>query len=285
VGGGGTELEDALRTAIQLPRSGSESRTIVVVTDGYIAQEAGAFSLIHENLGSTNFFAFGIGSSVNRYLIEGIARAGQGEPFVVTRPDEATEAGERFRRYIESPVLINVRVNYRGFDAYDVEPETQADLFAERPVVLFGKWRGSKQGQIEITGRSGSGPYVRVFDVKDSVSRSEHAALEQLWARSRIARLSDFNFGQEDSETIREITSLGLTYSLLTRHTSFIAVLEQIRNPGGQGSDVDQPLPLPDGVSDLAVGYGVGAEPGLLILFLGAAALILIAVRRRTASC
>jgi len=285
VGGGGTELEAALRTAIQLPRSGSESRSIVVVTDGYIAQEAGAFALIHENIGTTNFFAFGIGSSVNRYLIEGIARAGQGEPFVVTRPEEASEAGDRFRRYIESPVLTSVRVNYRGFDVYDVEPETQPDLFAERPVVVFGKWRGAKLGQIDVTGRSGSGEYARVFDVKDSGSRPEHAALPQLWARSRIARLSDFNFGQEDSETVREITSLGLTYSLLTRHTSFIAVLEQVRNPGGQGSDVDQPLPLPDGVSDLAVGYGVGAEPGLWGLFLGAALLIWIAARRRTAAC
>ena len=121
-GGGGTELEAALRTAIRLPRSGFVSRSVVVVTDGYIAEESGAFTLIDENLNSTNFFAFGIGASVNRYLIEGIARAGRGEPFVVTGPSEASAAGERFRQYIESPVLIGVKVNYKGFDAYDVEP-------------------------------------------------------------------------------------------------------------------------------------------------------------------
>src|SRR5262249_1077682 len=153
-GGGGTELEAALRTAIQLPRSDFVSRTVVVVTDGYIAQEKGALTLIHENLNNTNFFAFGIGSSVNRYLIEGVARAGQVEPFVVTGPQEANAAGERFREYIESPVLTNVRVSYRGFDAYDMEPAAQPDLFAERPVVVIGKWRGPKQGQIEVTGRT-----------------------------------------------------------------------------------------------------------------------------------
>src|SRR6185295_4288999 len=155
------KLKAALRQAIQLPRSEFESRSIVVVTDGFIAQEPGVFTLIHENLKNTNFFAFGIGSSVNRYLIEGIARAGQGEPFVVTRPEEAGAAGERFRSYIESPVLTNVRVSYRGFDAYDVEPEVQPDLFAERPVVLFGKWRGEKRGQIEVTGRSGNGAFAK----------------------------------------------------------------------------------------------------------------------------
>src|SRR5262249_10126270 len=151
-------------------------------------------NLIHDNLDNTNFFAFGIGSSVNRYLIEGVARAGQGEPFIVTAPQEASAAGDRFREYIETPLLTNVRVNYRGFDAYDVEPGAQPDLFADRPVVVFGKWRGSKNGQIEVTGRTAKGTFAKVFEVKDSVSRPEHAALPQLWARSRIARLSDFGF-------------------------------------------------------------------------------------------
>jgi len=286
-GGGGTELEAALRKAIQLPRSNFESRSIVVVTDGYIAEERGTFTLIHDSLDTTNFFAFGIGSSVNRYLIEGIARAGQGEPFVVTRPDEADAAGERFRRYIESPVLTNVKVDYRGFDAYDVEPQTQPDLFGERPVVVLGKWRGAKLGQIEVTGRTANGTFSRTFDLKDSVTRPEHAALPQLWARNRIGRLSEFNFGRDD-EAVREVTTLGLTYSLLTAHTSFIAVLEEVRNPGGQGGDVDQPLPLPDGVSDLAVGgqYGSGAEPGVWTLLFAATLLAVIAIRRRrAASC
>ncbi len=284
-GGGGTELEAALRTAIGLPRSGFVSRTIMVITDGYIAEEPGTFELINQNLDNTNFFAFGIGRSVNRYLIEGIARAGQGEPFVVTVAAEADAAGERFREYIQSPVLTNVHVSYQGFDVYDVEPEAQPDLFAERPVVLFGKWRGTKQGQIEVTGRTARGTFVKVLDVKDSASRPEHEALPQLWARTRIARLSDFNFRRNDEEARNEVTMLGLTYSLLTRYTSFIAVLEQVRNPSGQGTDVDQPSPLPDGVSELAVGYGSGAEPGFWILVFGAGVLLVIAARRKVQSC
>lgn len=288
-GGGGTELEAALRTAIHLPRNEFVSRSIVVVTDGYIAEERGAFTLIDENVNNTNFFAFGIGSSVNRYLIEGVARAGQGEPFVVTAPDDAAAVGDRFRRYIESPVLTNIKVSYQGFDAYDVEPEAQADLFAERPVVLFGKWHGEKGGKIEVSGRTASGTFTRVFDVSESTTRPEHAALPQLWARTRIARLSDFNFKSDDPESVREVTSLGLTYSLLTRHTSFIAVLEQVRNTTGQAKDVNQPLPMPAGVSDLAVGYGSGAEPSVWILLFGTAILLVVVigirVRRGTASC
>jgi Ca-activated chloride channel homolog len=280
-GGGGTELEAALQKAIRLPRTSFVSRSIVVVTDGFIAEEQGAFTLIHENLNNTNLFALGIGASVNRYLIEGLARAGQGEPFVVTAPEEASAAGDRFREYIESPVLTNIKVSYNGFDAYDVEPQAQPDLFAERPIVLFGKWHGSKQGQIEVMGRTAAGVFTKVFDVKDTTTRPEHAALPQLWARTRIARLSDFNFARDNAEAIREVTSLGLTYSLLTRHTSFIAVLEQVRNTSGNSADVDQPLPLPAGVSDSAVGYGVGAEPGFWFLLFGGTALLAIVIRVR----
>jgi Ca-activated chloride channel family protein len=83
-GGGGTELEAALRTVMALPRAEHVSRSVVVLTDGYIAQERGAFELVADHVDQTNVFAFGIGTSVNRYLIEGLARAGQGEPFVVT---------------------------------------------------------------------------------------------------------------------------------------------------------------------------------------------------------
>ena len=77
----------------------------MVTTDGYIDTERDLFGFIGENLGEANVFAFGIGSSVNRYLIEGVARAGLSEPFVVTGRSEAPAAAEKFRRYVESPVL------------------------------------------------------------------------------------------------------------------------------------------------------------------------------------
>jgi len=285
-GGGGTELEEALRRAVGLPRSEFVSRSIVVVTDGYIAEEKSAFTLIHDNLQHTNFFAFGIGSGVNRYLVEGIAHAGQGEPFIVTGPGEAAAEGDRFRRYIQSPVLTDIHVKFSGFDAYDVEPNIQPDLFAERPIVMFGKWRGAKKGTVQVTGRPASGVFQESFDVTSTLSRPEHAALSQLWARTRIARLSDFSFQKDDPETIREITNLGLGYNLLTQYTSFIAVLQEVRNTTGLAKNVAQPLPLPQGVSDLAVGesYASGAEPSLILLLTLAAVMVFV-LRKRKQSC
>ena len=113
-GGGGTELVPALQRALDLPHEENISRTIVIATDGYVDVEKKAFEIIRGNLGKANVFAFGIGTSVNRFLIEGIARAGLGEPFIVTRPEEAVRAATKFREYIETPVLRTSRCSSMG---------------------------------------------------------------------------------------------------------------------------------------------------------------------------
>jgi Ca-activated chloride channel family protein len=286
-GGGGTELAAALKSALALPRDKGRARTAVIITDGYIAKEKEAFTLIAENLDNTNVFSFGIGESVNRYLIEGLARTGQGEAFVVTKPGEAPGVSSRFSDYVRSPLLTDVRVNYRGFEAYDVEPPAIPDLFASRPLVLFGKWRGKPSGEIEISGKTASGTFARTFKVEESKPLALHEPLKYLWARSRVARLSDYNVQGDDPEIQKEVTELGLNYTILTPYTSFIAVIEEVRNQSGAADAVDQPLPLPAGVSELAVGgYSSVPEPGLTTL-LGSLAAALFGVglcRRRKGS-
>jgi Ca-activated chloride channel family protein len=266
-GGGGTRLLAGLQQAVGLTRQPSVSRSIVLVTDGYIEAESDVFDYVRAHLDDVNFFAFGIGSSVNRFLIEGVARAGLGEPFIVTEPGEATEAATRLRRYIDTPVLTGIDVTFKGFDAYDVEPSKVPDLFASRPILVFGKWRGSAAGSIEISGRTGRGVYQRSIAVSPASAAASHAALRHLWARTRIADLSDFGPATPNEARVAEITSLGLTYSLLTRYTSFIAVQEIVRRTTESADDVDQPLPLPAGVSDSAVGVTRGPEPEIVWLF------------------
>ena len=263
-GGGGTRLLAALERAVAIPRQSNVSRSIVLVTDGYIEAESDVFDYVRDHVDEVNVFAFGIGSSVNRFLIEGVARAGLGEPSIVTKPDEATEAATRLRRYIDTPVLTGIDVTFRGFDAYDVEPAKVPDLFASRPIVVFGKWRGDAAGSIEISGNTGRGPYQASIPVSAASEDRSHAALRHLWARTRIAELSDFGPGVPGEARVAEITSLGLTYGLLTRYTSFVAVQEIVRRTADNAADVDQPLPLPTGVSDLAVGVTSGPEPEIV---------------------
>ena len=257
-GGGGTELGSALRKALGLPRVPGISRTFVVSTDGYISADGQVFDLIRKNLGSANLFAFGIGSSVNRHLIEGMAHAGQGEAFVITKPEQAAAEAERFRAYVSSPVLTNVKLTTNGFHVQDLEPMQLPDVLADRPVICLGKWTGEAKGTVTLSGVSGSGPWSQTFEVGKVKERS-HGALRQLWARQRIQMLSDYDqFGQDEGRKA-EVTRLGLAYNLLTAYTSFVAVDTVVRNTGGASTTVTQPLPLPEGVSDAAVG-GMNAQ-------------------------
>jgi Ca-activated chloride channel family protein len=282
--GGGTELLPAMQQAMQLPRpEGKISRSFVVVTDGYIAEEPAVFDHIKDHLGEANVFAFGIGTAVNRHFMEGVAKAGQGEPFIVLDEKEADTAAKKFRAYVESPVLTEVKAAFDSFAAYDIAPKVLPDVFADRPVVVFGKYRGSPSGKITLTGASGRGRFVNTIDASTVTPDASNVALSYLWARARISELSDF-YNQDAHKD--EVTRLGLEYNLLTRFTSFLAVDQIVRAPGGS-TDVVQPSPMPAGVSDTAIGgedYQVGAEPRLVILlmFLGIFAAWRI-VRKRAA--
>jgi len=258
-GGGGTELLPALKRALTIPRAEGFSRTVVIATDGYVHVEAEAFDLIRAHLGDANFFPFGIGTSVNRFIIEGMARAGMGESFVITKPEEARGAAEKFRKYIQSPVLTRVRVDFGSFGAYDIEPAGIPDVLAERPVIVFGKWRGVPEGRITIRGIAGSHDFEKQLVVNDVKPLTDNAALRYLWARHRIALLGDYEKLQPPSGRVKEITHLGLTYNLLTAYTSFVAIDTVVRRKGGDVITVQQPLPLPQGVSDLAVGQPASA--------------------------
>ena len=91
--------------------------------------------------------------------------------------------------------------------------------------------------------------------VDESKPEESNLALKYLWAREKVRLLDDFihvSFSHE--ELIEEVTSIGLKYNLLTQYTSFIALDSEIRNENGTYTSVKQPLPLPQGVSNYAVG-------------------------------
>jgi Ca-activated chloride channel family protein len=260
-GGGGTELLPALKQSLSLPRETGLSRSFVIFTDGYITVEKEAFDLIRNNLNQANFFPFGIGSGVNRFLMEGMAHVGQSTPFIVTEQSEADGVAERFREYIKTPVMTQVRTRIEGFDAYDIEPTTIPDVLAERPVLIYGKYRGNPSGKIGIGGFSGGRAHAEIINVAEAKASPKNSALRYLWAREKIRLLDDYNsvsYGADNSK--EEVTELGLKYNLMTAHTSFIAVDSRVVKKNGKLVTVKQAVPLPENVENSAVGFDLGME-------------------------
>ena len=264
-GGGSTEIVPALKRVAAMPKRPEVSRSVILVTDGYVTVENEVFALVRKNLGQANVFAFGIGSSINRHLIEGIARAGQGEAFIVTKPAEAAAEADRLRRMIESPVLTQVKARFEGLDTYDVMPAQLPDVLGGRPVIVFGKWRGESSqvaaAKLVVEGRAADGAW-RTEVAASGREDMRSSSLRHLWARQRIAELSDQEGLEGGGAQKDAITALGLRYGLLTQYTSFIAVDRVVRNPNpALTPTVDQPLPMPAGVSDLAIGAEVPSTP------------------------
>lgn len=257
-GSGGTEIIHALKKALSFPRQFEEmSRSFVIVTDGYVSVEKEVFDLIRNNNDQANTFVFGIGSSVNRYILEGMAHVGMGEPFIVLDDNEANAKAEKFREYITNPVLTQIQLGFSDFEAYDVEPITIPDVFAERPIIIYGKYKGKAKGTARLKGFSGRKRWNAKIDIAQFKPNDKNAALRYLWARKAIQMLDDYGeLYQPDEE---KITQLGLQYNLLTNYTSFIAIEEKKTNDG-EYKTVDQPLPLPENVSDAAVGFELELE-------------------------
>ncbi|MEQ9503277.1 MAG: VIT domain-containing protein [Deltaproteobacteria bacterium] len=243
-GGGGTELLEALNTALGTPREDTIATSFVIITDGYVNVEREAYALVRRERGRANVFTFGVGRSVNRHLVESLARAGSGRPFVVTNASEARDAAKRFARYVSAPVMTNVRVRFDGFDAYDVEPTAQPDLFGERPLVVFGKYRGAAQGRIQVRGDTGMGAFSRDVDIANASPSDDLVALRYLWARERVAALTE----GDTTEHQEAVTALGLAYGLMTPFTSFVAIDDRVRRHGADPVvTVRQPLPRASG--------------------------------------
>jgi Ca-activated chloride channel family protein len=253
-GFGGTRLLPALQTAFDFPATPDFTRTFIIATDGYVTVEAEAFRMVRERRNRANLFALGIGTSVNRHLIEGLAYAGAGEAYFITSQTEAETVGKKLRNDVSAPVLSHISVNWGGFDAYDVEPSPAPDLFAARPVIIYGKYRGTPRGAVTLKGRTAAGEYVQTVNA-GMAERTSSEALRYLWARNRVKYLSDYAaFFADDVKVLhpqsdkpaleQQIIDLGLKYNLLTRYTSFLAVDDRVRTPLPQSAPAAPPAPM-----------------------------------------
>ncbi len=272
-GGGGTELMAGMQTALALPTDKDVSRSLVLITDGFISAESNVFELIRNGANGTNVFPLGVGSSVNRHLIDGLAHIAGNDSFVVTHSGETKDAVERFRAAISSPVLTGITVTGNGFKTTELQPRKLPDLFANRPLSLIGKWEGEPTGTITLSGITGEGKtYKKTFQVSEAAKDMENPSLPNLWARETVRSLADYAELTGKPEIIEEVTQVGLKYELLTPYTSFVAVDDVPRETAKEAVAVKQALPIPSGVGSRAVGGSV-PEPDTFLMI----ALVLIA--------
>jgi Ca-activated chloride channel homolog len=250
---GGTELMNGINAVTNFPSSSDgRIRSVVLITDGYIGNDNEVIAAVQKNLKPGNrLYSFGVGSSVNRYLLERVAEMGRGTSRVVRQDEPTQEVAEKFFRQINNPVLTNIQVKWEGDGAApEIYPSNAPDLFAEQPLVLFGKKGDRTNGKLKITGIAAGGErYEQTLAVNFEKDNS-NLGIAQLWGRARIKDLMNQMFGGEVKSLVDAVTQTALNYRLLSQYTAFVAVSEEVRvNPDGGKVTVNVPVEMPQGVN------------------------------------
>lgn len=253
---GGTELEKAVTASLGAPDDPERLRIVVFNTDGMAGQEKVILEEVRKHRGKSRMFPFGIGNSVNRYLIDAMATEGRGDMEVVTLAEQADGAVDRLYRRANSPVLTDLSVQADGVQ--ELTPAYLPDVFLERPVVVFGRYAQPGPARITVRGTRGDGtPWTKTVNV-DLTDQPEAPAIVSLWARRRIDDLMrDGYYGPKPIEgeitAEQRVTSLALAYGLMSPYTSFVAVEKRVVNVGGKQRTVRVPVEMADGV-DMGLG-------------------------------
>src|SRR5689334_20915363 len=260
-GGGGTEMMKAIKASMDPSDKQDHVRIVCFMTDGYVGNDMEIISEVQKHP-NARVFAFGIGGSVNRFLLDNLAKYGRGDVEYVGLNDDGSAAAKRFHERIRNPLLTDISVDWNGMQVSDVYPKTIPDLFSAKPVILTGRYAGNGKGVIRLKGKMSGRDFVREIPV-DFSSTEQHDVLATLWARTRVDDLMGQDMTGAQQGTMRDelkqaITQLGLDYRIMTQFTSFVAVEEMIVTDGGQPRRIDVPVEVPEGVNrDTAYGEGV----------------------------
>jgi len=258
---GGTELINGINAVLNLPAApAGRLRSILLLTDGYIGNENEILTQVKQGLKPGNrLYSFGVGSSVNRFLLNSLAEVGRGTSKIIRQDEPTQKVAAEFFRKINNPVLTNIQINWDGSGVQpEIYPAAAPDLFAEQPLVILGRKGDRANGNLRITGMTAGGRrYDRVIGVNFN---GDNQAISQLWGRARIKELMNQMFGGETKTGVAAVTKTALAYRLLSPYTAFVAVSEEVRvNPDGTRQRVQVPVELPEGVSYEGI-YGTGAR-------------------------
>ena len=263
-GSGGTEMMKAIRAALDPSDQQDHVRVVCFLTDGYIGNDMEVVGEVRRHP-NARVFSFGIGSSVNRFLLDKMAEAGRGEVEYVGLSDDGSAAAKRFHERVRNPLLTDIEIDWNGLPVVDVHPARHPDLFAAKPLLITGRYERAGQGTIRLHGRRGGARWTRELQLTLPNSAPGHEVLATLWARTRIEHLmsqdwSGLQHRRPSGDLEENITRLGLEFRLMTQFTSFVAVEDSVVVSGAVPARVEVPVELPHGVSRLALTAAPAAE-------------------------
>jgi len=251
---GGTWMRPAVEEACKIAADKNRLRIVCFMTDGYVGNDMEILGLIKNLREKSRWFPFGTGNSVNRFLIDGIAKEGGGEAEYVLLNSQAGVVGKKFYDRISTPVLTDVKVAFNGVEVKEVFPKEVNDVWAQKPLYFKGRYTAPGAGTVTLSGFRAGQPYKETLKVNFGTSPTNNSGIASTWARAKVDRLMSEDWmgaqrGNPNKEIKEEIVETALKHHIMTQYTSFVAVEEKTVTKNGVLKHVTVPVELPDGVS------------------------------------
>lgn len=254
-GNGGTYMAPAIVKACENPAPENRLRIVTFMTDGYIGNDFTVLGLVKKLRGSSRWFAFGTGNSVNRFLLDNMAKLGGGEVEYILLNSPGEEVARKFYNRISTPILTDVRVEFEGLEVEDRHPDVVSDLWARRPLYFHARYKKAGKGAVVLKGFLGGKPYEQRLEIELPQVDDANEVLGSVWARAKVDSLMEENLMRHQvrtpaGEIKEEIIRVALEHHIMTQYTSFVAVEEKVRtDPEKKPRKVPVPVEMPDGVS------------------------------------
>jgi len=252
-GSGGTEMLKGIKMAMNDKLDPERVRIVMLMSDGFIGNESEIIAEVGRNAGDQiRFWCIGIGSSPNQFLLDGVAKQGGGMSKVLGLKDDAEPLVQEVMFRIHRAQLANVQINWGDASIYDVLPAKTPELWAGRPVVVFGRYdRGGLETVVTVSGKVEGQPTAWPVKVFFPEKEPANDVLAKVWARKKIEDLMQQTYYQGSPEVEEEVTQIALDYRLMSQYTSFVAVdqkdLNQLTEPPKPPRRMLVPVPIPEG--------------------------------------
>lgn len=267
---GGTNINDALKAALDMRDADAKDRPFVVVfiTDGKGDQKReiveDMFARMTKDFrANIRLFPFGVGHDVNTQLLDALATGYGGIPTYV-QPGENLEhsLGDFFSVFSE-PVLTDLHLTLPDAVITEQYPPTIGDLYNGRQILLAGQFEKGVKGPVTLKAKRGDKELTYTWNEISFEPTNDATYVPRIWAGRKIAYLIDrIRLDGESSEMVREIMDLSTKYSLQTPYSSYLVAPELERSIFGAPGDRPNRLSFGRGRGSGFEGGGGGFEGG-----------------------
>ena len=225
---GGTNINEALLTALKDEPTPERPRMIVFLTDGKPTVGETDIKDILDNVKKTNksvarIFVFGVGYDVNTHLLDKLAEGNQGTPQYVEPQEDIEVAVSSFFTKVSNPVLANLELDTGKAKTKEIYPRTLPDLFRGSQLVVLGRYEGHVDTAVMLTGEINGKKRRFANDITFPKSETKNDFLPRLWAQRKVAYLLDeIRLHGENKELKDEIVRLSKKHGIMTPYTSFL---------------------------------------------------------------